>query len=221
MARRWGVVMAVNPDTGHSNLNTLYLACSGGGKSQALMQNPAIPKTGARVLLWDIDHDHAAYRFESMQRYRNAVIGGLKSGKGFRIAYSGADTVEAFEMFCRIAWACLDGQRKTWVIIEELADVTPSIGKASPEFGRLLRKGRKFGAELHITTQRGAEIPKTAYTQCPIKFVGQQEGGDIEKMARIAGVRPGQVQDLGKLEFWKKQAGPEPAVRVKYRYKKP
>jgi len=211
--------MAVNPDTRHSNENTLYLACSGGGKSQAVRQNRAIPYRGARVLLWDIDEDHRAHRFDNLDHYRRAVIAGIRSGQGFRLAYTGPDTVEAFELWCRIAWAALDGRTKTFCIIEELADVSPSVAKATPEFGRLLRKGRKFGAKLHITSQRGAEIPKTAYTQCPIKWIGQQEGADVAKMAAIAGVGPEQISALKPLQFYRKEAGPEPGRLVRLKYK--
>lgn len=213
--------MAQNPNTSLPNNNHLYLACSGGGKSQALSQNKSIPYRNARVLLWDIDHDHRATRFEDMRLFYRAVISAIKSGRGFRLAYSGNDSVTNFELFCQIAWASLNGNKKTYVIIEELADVCITVGKASPEFGRLLRKGRKFGAELHITTQRGAEIPKTAYTQCPVKIVGQQEGADIEKMAKVAGVSIRDISALNPLQFYVKKAGAEPGQLLKLKYKKP
>lgn len=213
--------MAINPNTSLPNRNSLYLACSGGGKSQALLQNRDIPPKGARVLLWDIDHDHRATRFESMAEYKRALIAALKSGKGFRLAYSGADTVENFETFCSMVWAALDGRFLTHTIIEELADVSPSPSKATPQFGRLLRKGRKFGARLHITSQRGTEIAKTCYTQCPIKYIGQQEGADVARMAREAGVGPEQIRNLNALEFYRKEAGPEPGKLIKLKYRKP
>lgn len=213
--------MAIKPDTSRANKNTLYLACSGGGKSQALFQNKEVPYRGARVLLWDIDHDHRCHRYETLAEFKRAVIAGVKSGRGFRIGYSGADTVENFERFCAIVWAALDGRRVTYIVIEELADVSPSAAKATPEFGRLLRKGRKFGAQLHITSQRGTEIAKTCYTQCKIKFVGQQEGEDVPRMAKVAGVSPEQIQALGELHFYKKEAGPEPGRLIKLKYKSP
>ncbi len=213
--------MAVNPNTSHANENTLYLACSGGGKSQALLNNKSIPKRGARVLLWDIDEDHRATRFYTLNDFLKAVISALKTGRGFRIAYSGADTVENFERFCQICWACLDGNKKTYIIIEELADVSPTTTKATPEFGRLLRKGRKFGAVLHITSQRGAEIAKTAYTQCLTKYVGQQQGSDILKMSQVANVKPSAISELKPLEFWKTQSNAEKPQKIKIRYTKP
>ncbi len=210
--------MAKNPNTSLYNVNTLYLACSGGGKSQALKQNKTIPRQGVRVLLWDIDHDHAANRFENMPEYIRAVKSAIKSGSGFRLAYSGDDNPEMFEQWCRVVWAVLDGRKKTYILIEELADVVKTAGKAGENFGRLLRKCRKFNGRLHVTSQRGAEIPKTAYTQCQIKFIGQQEGADIDKMARIAGVIPVRIQELKPLEFYKKIAGTSKAVKIKHNY---
>ena len=213
--------MARNPNTAHPNKNTLYLACSGGGKSQALRQSQDIPKAGARVLLWDIDDDHKARRYDTMGAFYRAVVAGVKSGRGFRIGFNGDDTTANFEQFCRIVWATLDGKKQTFVVVEELADVSPSISKATPEFGRLLRKGRKFGARLHVTSQRSAEIPKTAYTQCTIKYIGQQEGGDVPRMAKIAGVSLEKIQALKPLQFYIKREGPEPGTlkTLKYRNK--
>jgi len=212
--------MAINPNTTLSNKNTLYLACSGGGKSQALKQNREIPANGARVVMWDIDHDHRGQHFDTLEQFRRALITALKSGRGFRVAYSGEDTVEAFEAWCRMVWAILDGNKITYVIIEELADVSPSVSKATPEFGRLLRKGRKFGARLHVTSQRSAEIPKTAYTQCPVKWVGQQEAGDVRNMAKIAGVSVSDIEALQPLSYYVKQPGPDAGVLKKLRYKR-
>jgi hypothetical protein len=211
--------MAINPRTDLENRNHLYLACSGGGKSQALRQNPDIPGRGARVLLWDIDHDHQGQHFEEIRDFLKAVRAGIRSGRGFRIGYCGADTPENFEAFCAIVWAVLDGTQATHVIIEELADAAPSTGKALPNFGRLLRKGRKFNARLHVTSQRGAEIPKTAYTQCLYKYIGQQEGSDVKRMADIAGVSPGEIKQLNPLEFFLKSPGPEPGRKIKLKFK--
>lgn len=211
--------MAINPNTALPNKNTLYLAMSGFGKSQALLQNPEIPKSGARVILWDIDHDHKAQHFDSRVDFIRALKKGLASGKGFRVAFSGADTVKNFEWFCSVVWEVLDGNKVTFVVIEELADVCETVGKASPMFGKVLRKGRKFGGRLHLTSQRGTEIPKTAYTQCPNKWVGGQEGNDIERMAKLSGVKPDQIEQLQPLEYYFKQAGQREAEFKKLKYK--
>lgn len=213
--------MATNENTGHHNRHTLYVGCSGAGKSQALLQNKEIPARGARVLLWDIDNDHAARRYDNRRAFVAAVRAGIASGRGFRIAWSGADDPETFEWWCRVVWEALNGNRLTFVIIEELADVSPSAGKATPWFGKLLRRGRKYGAVLHMTTQRGTEISKTCYTQAGRKWIGQQEANDVRRMAQLAAVPESEVAALESLQFLVKPQGAAPAERVNLRYKKP
>jgi|TARA_B110000503_G_C7089937_1_gene388943 hypothetical protein len=206
--------MAINPNTKHENRHAIYIGCSGSGKTQALKQNTYLKKS-KRVLLWDIDQDHQAVRFESRAAYARAVASALKSGKGFRVAYSGADAVANFEWFCRLAWAALDGAKETVVVVEELADVSPSVAKATPEFGRILRKSRKFGGILLMTSQRGQEIPKTAYNQVSVTYVGQQKGGDIAKVAKDMGLSLDAVAGLQKLNFWVVRQGAEAPKRLK------
>lgn len=199
--------MAINPDTRHDNNHSMVAACSGGGKSQIIGQL-LIPKTvGARVFLWDGDEDYKASRYYSRAAYARAVAAAIKGKKGFRLAFSGAPTVDNFRWWCRVVWTALDGNKITHVIIEELADVSPSAGKAVPEFGELLRKGRKYGAIITMATQRGQEVPKTAWTQVKYRLVGQQEAGDRLKMAKEAGISSQAIEQLQPLQFYKKTMG--------------
>lgn len=207
-----------NPDTSLPNRNTLYLSCSGGGKSQAVFQNKDLPKRGVRCLLWDPDEDHPARRFYSLPKLKTALAGELKRGRGFRLAYSGGADVKTFELWCQMVNSILDGGKLTYLIIEELASVTESVGRASPHFGRLLNRGRKYGAIIHGTTQRGTEISKTAYIQCPTKYVGIQEGADVDRMAKICALTAEQIKSLKPLEYWVKKAGAEPD-KLKLQYK--
>lgn len=212
--------MAINQNTSHPNRNTLYLSCSGGGKSQAVYQNKEIPKSGVRLVLFDPDEDHPAKRFYSLSEFKAALITAVKSGKGFRLAYSGDAGVKQFEAWCKMVWLILDGTKTTYIIIEELATVTETVSKATKNFGILLNRGRKYGAVIHMTTQRGTEISKTAYIQAPIKYVGIQEGADVDKMAQLCAMRTTQIKELKPLEYWRKQAGREPE-RVRLKYIKP
>lgn len=212
--------MAINPNTSHPNRNTCYVACSGYGKSQALGQNPAIPKSKARVLLWDIDHDHAAVHFDDRRRYIAAVRGALASGKGFRLAWSGRCDVDTFEWWCKVVWSVLDGTVTTFVIVEELADVSPSAGKATPAFGELNRRGRKYGAQLHWTTQKSQEVSKTAFDQAATKFIGfPNEGASVDHLVICSGATRDQLFALKPLEFYMRHAG-KTEKRV-FKYKKP
>lgn len=206
--------MAINPDTSLSNNHTLYLACSGGGKSQAVYQNAELPKRGVWHVLFDPDEDHPARRFDTMASFKAGLVAAVREAKrrggGFRVAFTGEATVANFETWCALVWAILDGRRLTYITIEELAAVSESAGKASPNFGRLLNRSRKYGGIIHATTQRGTEISKTAYVQCGKKIVGIQEGADVQKMAKLCALSVQQIETLKPLEYWVKRAGREP-----------
>lgn len=206
--------MAINPNTEHGNHHCIVSACSGGGKSQLIGQK-LLPKGAVhRVLLWDPDEDYKATRYSNRGQFARAVSQAVASGKGFKLAYSGAPTVEAFKWWCKVVWAALDGSKITYVVIEELADVSPSAGKALPEFGELLRKGRKYGARLIMATQRGTEIPKTAWTQVQNRYIGQQEMGDRVRLAREAGISADAIAALSPLSFYHKTAGASDPVKL-------
>jgi hypothetical protein len=195
--------MAVNENTRHDNRNTLYLAISGSGKSQALFQNPDIPDRGARVLLYDPNRDHRAARFVSLIEYAKAVKAAIQSGRGFRLAYTGATGPADFDRWCRIVWAALDGWHETYVIAEELSAVCPSSAKASPEAARLLNQGRKYGMRFHGTSQKPQEVAKTFYDQCEIFYLGRQRGNTARKLENDFGLEAGALAALEPLQFWR------------------
>ena len=209
--------MAINPRPVLPNKNTLYLARSGGGKSQALKQNREIPKSGVRVILWDKSHDHKAHHYDNKRAFIRALLAGLESGKGFRIAYSGGIGVDDFEWWCSAVWAALDGSRMTYVIVEELSEVCASIGKASPEAARLLNQGRKYGMRFHGTSQKPQEISKTYYDQCPYKYIGAQIGSNIQRFAKELGEPIERVKALDDLEFLLFDGRESKTVKFKYK----
>lgn len=214
--------MAINPDPSHRNYHEMVCATSGGGKTQ-LIGNSLLPKgavSAHRVIMWDIDEDYKAARFYDRVSFVRAVRDALASGRGFRLAFSGRPTVENFRWWCSVVWSVLDGKKVTHIVIEELADVSPSVGKALPEFGELLRKGRKYGARIIMATQRGAEIPKTAWTQVARRYIGQQEMGDRVRMSKEAGIHPDALAALNPMMFYKKEAGASEPELIKIKYKK-
>lgn len=194
----------------------------GGGKSQALQQNPDIPKKGARVILWDHAGDHAGLHVTSRKQFVQALRFALKRGGGFRIAWAGASDVDTFEWFCGVVWRVLDGRYDTFLIVEELAAVCPSAGRATPNAGLLLNQGRKFGLTFHGTSQRPQEVAKTFYVNCPVKYIGQQMGFDMQrKMSREIGLQPSDIASLNPLEFFRHDGTAAKAERLKLKYKKP
>ena len=208
-----GRAVATNENTKLANENTFICGASGSGKSQAL-KNLSF---GKRRILWDPDRDHIAQtRVYTMVDFINALKDNHKKPV-FSVAYSGDPTPERFELFCRAVFAVLDGNKRTEVIIEELADCVETIGKAKPAAGQLIRRARKYGGVLFAITQRPQEVPKTIFTQCGRFYIGRQQGGDVTKMAKFLGVAESGIRGLEGLQFWKMADGKEPSM-VKFTF---
>lgn len=209
-----------NPDTGHPALHTLYLACTGGGKSQACNYNKAIPKKGARVVLWDPSGDYPGLHCTSKQGFIKALKAGLRKGH-FRVAYSGPATPENFEWWCEVVWSILDGRHITYAIAEELSAVCVSVSKAGPNAAILLNQGRKYGLRFHGVSQKPQEISKTFFDMCPIKWIGQQKGAAMRRrMAAEIGVTEQQIGELQPLEFLVDDGTANEPEKVKIPYRK-
>lgn len=214
-----------NPNTALPNKNTLYLARSGGGKSQALLQNKAIPAKGARVVLWDTNNDHKASHYSSMSAYLKALAAAnnqyYKTGRGFRIAYDGNDTIENYNLWCQALMLILDGNHLTFAIVEELSALCTSAGKAPPIPAKMMNQGRKYGMIFHGTTQKPQEISKTYFDQCEITFCGRQKTMRQKKIiAEELGVTVDQITRLNELEFLYDD-GKNPIKTIQFKYKKP
>ena len=211
--------MAINPNTGHTNQNACFVAMSGFGKSQAL--KAVLPERGVRCLLWDPDNDHAAWNtfyFDDRKKYARAVKRAIKSGQGFRLAFDGEVTVDNFEWWCSVVWAVLDGNLPMYVVVEELADVSPSAGKATPYWGQVNRKCRKYGGRLLWTTQKSQEVSKTAYDQAAIKYIGYpNDGSNLKRMAEMVDKKPEELKQLKPLEFYRREQTITEKVRFEYK----
>lgn len=215
--------MAVNPNPRHPALHTLYIAATGGGKSQAVKQSKRagrVPARGGRVVFWDVSEEHHATHYHK----RADFVAALKrsaAAASFRIAYVPQGEYPAeWEWFCKVVWALLDGDRITYVVGEELSAVCATVSRAGAAAAQLLNQGRKYGLIFHGTTQRPQEIAKTYYDACPIKWIGQQAGAAMQrKMAEQACVRPGDIAALNQLEFYVHDGTAAPATKVKLKYK--
>lgn len=215
--------MAYNPNPALDNLHTGYIAMSGFGKSQALKQNPDVPHRGVRMFLWDPDEDHNAHQYQNWNEMLRAVKRALKSGKGFRIAWTGEVDVEIFERWCGLVWECLDGDKPTYIIIEELSDVQPSAGKATFYFGQICRKSRKYNGRMHWTSQRSQEVSKTVYDQTLSYYIGFPNDTaprtTVERLARTAKC-PNGAEDLyalSELQFYCKKNNKSELVKLQYK----
>ncbi|AYM04228.1 hypothetical protein D8911_14590 (plasmid) [Levilactobacillus brevis] len=196
--------MATNPDPSLPNRNTIYLARSGQGKSQAVKQNPEIPKQGARVLIFDPNYDHKAHRYTTQKAVAAAVLRAVQSGRGFRIAYSPAfQNEDEHEFFCRLVWAVLDGRKITYFIDEELTGSGTRSGAAAPEHMRLLNQGRKFGLRYHAVAQKPEETSKTVMNACEVAIIGSVLGDPAQKLGKRYGIPGPAIADCQPLQFWR------------------
>lgn len=197
--------MAKNPNHGLENRHVSVVAQSGGGKSQ-LMRNDIVPKQGQRVLLWDVDFDHKATRFDDWGKFMKALNSAHKSGKPFRIAWVGEDSPTVFARFCDAAWRILDGSKDTWIVLEEMADL--NMKEDPPEFLRkLLTRGRKYGAIVVVTTQRCQMVPKMLITQPKNRYYGQHEEQDAAYMERLTRIKAEEYEKLEPLTFFRRGGG--------------
>ena len=218
--------MAINENPSLPNRHTGYLAKSGYGKSQALKQNKAIPRSGARVILWDPNKDHETNnRFFDRAKFARFLVNAMRSRKGFRIAWSGVQDVATFEWFSALVWKCLNGNKLLYILIEELAAVQPSSGTAPPNFSILCNQSRKYGGILHWTTQRSPEISQTvleatehSYVCRPGRMVTPQQA---DRLARLAGCPNGKadLQVLKPLEFYYSDGEKTEFIKLKYKGK--
>lgn len=213
--------MAINPNPSRENKNTLYLAVSGGGKSQALKQNKEVPRRGVRHLLFDPNHDHKATRVKGdARKFAQVVAKAIKSGKGFRLAWDVEPTPENLDAFCHVVYLALDGRHETFVTCEEIAAASESAGRATTWARRLMNEGRKYGLVFHGTSQKPQEIPKTFYDQCPHKWVGQQmTRNQRRKMADEIGATVDDIASLESLEFLVSDGSAKAPRRVQLTYK--
>lgn len=210
----------INPNTEWDNEHTLYLGASGSGKSQACIQNKAIPKN-ARVVLWDSSGDHIGVHYRSRLGFLKALDKALRQKKGFRIAFGGNRTVENYEWWCGVVWQMLNGDLRTYAIVEELSAVCVSAAKATKNAAMLLNEGRKYGLVFHGTSQKPQEISKTYFDQCERKLVGRQKGLAMrKKMALEIGVEPNDIGALAPLEFFYDDGTADDPELIKLKYKK-
>lgn len=214
-----------NPNDALPNRHTLYLARSGGGKSQALKQNTELPHSGVRCLLWDPGKDHdyrrdKTYYFDTRAGFGRAAMAAIRSGQGFRIAYNGPRTLGVHEWWCALVMSLLDGRHLTYVVDEEVAQSCQGAGEAPPEFATLLREGRKFGLVYHATSQRPQEVSKTVYENSEVIYVGPVATRTAKYMSEEMDVHPSVLKEQPDLTFHRLDPKAQPRVeRIVHRYR--
>lgn len=141
---------------------TAVVGSSGSGKTAWLKQQIA---SSERLIVWDVEGQYT----ENMITVKDklSLIQAVKQSK-IRISYQARSLAE-FDFFsrCAFVFAKLGAElgKHTDIVAEELADVT-SPAKAPDGWGILVRRGRKYGANIYGVTQRPAESDKTLFGNC-------------------------------------------------------
>lgn len=162
-------------------------------------------------MLWDINRDHPAHRFEKLGDFARAVGAANKSGRGFRLAYCGAPSPDAFEIWAAIYWEILDGNKLTHSIVEEYSDCCRGAGLLSQKndfnHRRLWTQGRKYGAVIHATSQRPQLISKDALGNAGIIWGSFMDTKAAKRIADEIDINVGELRSCAKGEFFRREIG--------------
>lgn len=179
---------------------TAIVGSAGGGKTAWLKQQIAgVP----RLLVWDIE---GQYTEKTKAVYTKEQLVKAIQSPTARISYQ-PKALTDFDFWAKCAFAFVrlgaEAGVMTAIVAEELADVT-SPAKAPEGWGMLVRRGRKYGANIYGVTQRPAESDKTLFGNAHvIHCCGMQRANDRVYMARELDVPVADIQclDRSKLEY--------------------
>lgn len=210
-----------NPNSSLVSQHALYVAYTGGGKSVLLRNHLAQLGRDARVILWDQPEDHTGLHCDTKQKFIKALKAARKRGGGYRIAFSGMADIANYEWFCEVVWSILDGGHLTYMVVEEVAGVSPNANEASPNAKRLMYEGRKYGLVFMGTTQKPQATSKTYYDMCAIKYIGQQKTIKMcKRMAEEIGMDdPNVIRSLEPLEFFHDDGTVREPQKIKAKYR--
>lgn len=185
------------------NKHTIYVASSGGGKTQAMAANLRAEKGKKRVIVWNPHGSFSGLQCRSLPEFGRALQK-HKDQASFAICYQGNKA--GFEMFCRMVWAIARGDLVTHLVIDETAEVTESIGKDRSTMGEMMRGGRKFGLIIHTTAVSVAEIPNTIWRESKTKWIGTQDNiSDLKRCAdALVDINVDALKALQPLEYYVK-----------------
>ncbi|GAA5133111.1 ATP-binding protein [Thalassotalea piscium] len=110
-----------------------------------------------RAIIFDPDDEYHTEKGVIRVESPNQLIALLKANanSSLKVAFV-AEGLKAFEFWANAAFAW----KNCLAIAEEIADVT-TAAKAPPCWGKLIRRGRKYGITICAVTQRPAEADKT------------------------------------------------------------
>jgi len=168
---------------------------TGTGKSSRIKEKI---KTAPRVLVFDPDDEYSeSSGFVRIDSARELIkILSEHQNKSLKVAFV-AEGIKAFEF-----WAnCAFNWRNCVAVAEEIADVT-TPSKAPPAWGRLIRRGRKYGILICAVTQRPAEADKTILCNAAIiRVCALGRNADREAIAKEVNCFVSDISQLKPLDW--------------------
>jgi nucleoside-triphosphatase THEP1 len=112
-----------------------------------------------------------ALKVKSAQKY-SADVGQMeKEGVAFGLMIKEVKSKSIVVDFTNYALATAGEIKKKYIIVDEIADYLPQMGRQSKEMERLIRHGRNFGDTFIFNTQRPAYINKNTWDLVDILIV--------------------------------------------------
>jgi len=214
--------MAKNEKPKRSGNHACFLGQTGSGKSQALKNVlQSRMKLNPRLIAYDPDGDHQAVHYSCRLAFAKAVQDVMKKGRG-GVAYKPSPTCNSqdeFAFFSKVVWLALDGNKPVNVVCEEIADAQLGVASIKDRFTNALWvRGRKYGGDLMLTSQRCQGIPKTMITQANTQYLGRHVMQDAQYLGRLTGKKPSDFEEMQDLEFMIYEAGKNKWSKKRFKY---
>jgi len=152
-----------------------YCGTSGSGKSYQIKTDI---EDESRVLIFDPEGEYSnpsgkfkmAKAFTQMQPFVEAVEKNKNGSFRFALQQDGA---QAFEFFCMVNRVLAqDVHKPTACVVDELAGVEKTAGKAQGTWHKILTRGRKHQIKVRAGAQSPTEVSKTIMRQRSHLWVG-------------------------------------------------
>jgi hypothetical protein len=211
----------------------LVAGFTGSGKSAWVIQNC---HRSSRLLVWDSDQEWSKRGLVepvySIDALKDRLVADIRRSGRLRLGYAGPirlvlqpttpggkpRDIPLFPVFCRLAWAWIRSAPGKTLVVEELADVTHP-GKAPADWGEIVRKSRKHGADVYGLAQRPAEIDKTIVSNAAeihSGFLGFPD--DRAYIAKCLGVDVREIEKLQPLDYLHRNLRTQKLTRGRIRF---
>ncbi len=156
--------------------------------------------------MWDNNRDHTAHQYNRLGDFFRALDRANKSGRGFRVAYTGEASPDIFELWSRGVWEILNGNKITYLLVEEYSDCCRGPGALSANkdtyHRRLWTQSRKYGGIFHATSQRPQLISKDALGNAGEIWASSMDSRAAKRVGDEIDVSAAQLKDLTPGNFY-------------------